>query len=106
MINIPVRTVTQLAAESVLSAAGRDMISRAVHAPYAAPVAVAIHAVAPAPLIPRPPASSPIGLRDCLVLDELLMAETSACTYFTGKLVSQELCLFYGLSPTYLGECV
>ena len=77
MINIPVRTVTQLAAESVLSAAGRDMISRAVHAPYAAPVAVAIHAVAPALLIPRPPASSRIGLRDCLVLDELLMAETS-----------------------------
>ena len=65
------------------------MISRAVHAPYAAPVAVAIHAVAPAPLIPRPPASSRIGLPDCLVLDDLLMVETSPGTNFGGKVDDQ-----------------
>jgi hypothetical protein len=69
-----VRTVTQLAVESVLSAKGQDGISRALLAPSAMPLATVIHAEARAALIPAPAASSRIGLLDFLVCGERVIA--------------------------------
>lgn len=67
------RTVTRLAVGSVLSAVGQDGILRALLALYAMPLATVIHAEARAALIPRPAASSRIGLLDFSVCGERLI---------------------------------
>ena len=69
-MNLIVRTATRPVAANVLSAVGQGSISRAMLARYAAPVAAAVRAEAPAPLIPMLVASSRIGLLDFSVLGE------------------------------------